>query len=76
MLLATGLNSFLKPPYIFFILGVASISAATVFSCMGKVWVRLNGWIYRAKEPGWFWWEVALYYLAGVYFIGHFLSKI
>ena len=42
----------LRPPYIFFILGVISISAAVVFTCMGKVWVRFNGWVYRAKEPG------------------------
>jgi hypothetical protein len=63
----------IKSPYIFLIVGVVSISAATVWTCMGKVWVRFNGWVYRAKEPGWFWWEVALYYLGGVCFIGYFL---
>jgi hypothetical protein len=76
MLLTPGFNSLLRPPYIFLILGVASISAATVFACVGKVWVRHNGWVYRAKEPGWFWWEVALYYLGGAWFVGHFLHKI
>jgi hypothetical protein len=69
------LSQLLRPPYIFLILGVVSISAAAVFTCMGKVWVRLNGWVYRAKEPGWFWWEVALDYFIGVCFIGYFLSK-
>ena len=70
------LDSLLEPPYIFLILGVISTSAAVVFTGMGKVWVRLNGWVYRAKEPKWFWWQVALYYLGGVWFIGYFLYKI
>jgi hypothetical protein len=64
-----------KLPYDFLILGVISISAATVFTAKRKVWVRLNGWVYHAKEPGWFWWEVALYYLVGVWFVGYFLYK-
>jgi hypothetical protein len=66
----------LKPPYFFLIVGVILISAATVWTCMGKVWVRFNGWVYRANEPRSFWWEVALYYLGGVCFIGYFLSKV
>jgi hypothetical protein len=66
------LKSLLKPPYIFLILGVVSISAATVFTCTGKVWVHFNGWVYRAKKPGTFWWEVALCYLGGVWFVGLF----
>jgi hypothetical protein len=70
------LNSLLKPPYVFLILGVISIFAAAVFTCTGKVWVRFSGWVYRAKEPGWFWWEVALDYLIGVCFIGYFLYEI
>jgi hypothetical protein len=75
-MLLSDLNSLLRPPYDFLILGVISISAATVFIAKGKVWVRFNGWVYRAKEPGWFWWDVALYYLVGVWFIACFLFKI
>jgi len=70
MSLLSDVNSLLRPPCDFLILGVISISAATVFTAKGKVWVLLNGWVYRAKEPGWFWWEVALYCLVGVWFIG------
>lgn len=70
------LNSLLRPPYIFLILGVVSLSAAAIFTYMGRVWVRFDGWVYRAKEPGWFWWEVALDYLIGVCFIGYFLFRI
>jgi hypothetical protein len=60
-------------PYIFLILGVASISAAAVWTSTGKVWVRFHGWVYRAKEPNRFGWEVAIYYLGGVCFVGYFL---
>jgi len=76
MLLSPGLNSLIRPPYIFLILGVISISAAAVFTCTGKVWVRFSGWVYRAKEPGWFWYEVAVDYIIGACFIGYFLFKI
>jgi ABC-type cobalamin transport system permease subunit len=67
---------FLRPPQIFLILGVISFSAAVVFTCTGKVWVRFNGWVYRAQEPKWFWWEVGLDYLIGVGFIGCFLFRV
>ena len=70
------LKSLFKPPYLFLALGVASISAAVVFTCIGKVWVRFNGWVYRAKEPRWFWWEVILDYFIGVCFIGVFLFRL
>jgi len=65
----------LTPPYIFLILGVMSFSAAVVWTRTGKAWVRFHGWVYRAREPKWFWWEVALNYLAGVFSIGIFLSN-
>jgi hypothetical protein len=71
-----NLNSLLRPPYVFLILGGLSISAAAVFTCTGKVWVRFNGWVYRAKEPRSFWGEVAAYFLAGVCFVGYFLYNI
>jgi len=72
----SDLNSLVRPPYIFLVLGVVSISAAAVFTGMGKVWVRFNGWVHRAEEPRAFWGEVVAYYFVGVCFIGYFLSKI
>jgi hypothetical protein len=69
-------GSLLRPPYIFLILGVISISAAVVFSFSGRVWVRFNGWVYRAKEPRAFWGNVAAYYFVGVCFVGRFLYKV
>jgi hypothetical protein len=44
-------------PQIFLILGITSIFAAAVLTRVGKVWVRFGGCVYRAKEPGWFWWK-------------------
>jgi hypothetical protein len=75
-MLLPDLNSLLRPPYFFLILGVISISAAAVFTGTGKVWVRFNGWVYRAKEPRAFWGNVAAYSLVGVCFIAYFLFKI
>ena len=66
----------MRPPYLFLILGTASILVAVVFTCTGKAWVRFHGWVYRAKEPGWFWYEVAVDYIIGACFIGYFLFKI
>jgi hypothetical protein len=66
----------IKSPYLFLILGGLSIFAAAVFTHMGKAWVRFNGWVYRDKEPRWFWWEIALDYLVGVLFVGYFLYRI
>jgi hypothetical protein len=64
-----------NPPLYILILGVIAILAAVVFACTGKVWVRFNGWVYRAKEPGAFWGEVAVYFLVGLCFVGYFLFE-
>ena len=66
----------IRSPYLFLIIGVFSISAAVAFTCTGKAWVRFYGWIYRAKEPRSFWWEVGLDYLIGTSFIAYFLYRV
>jgi len=70
------LSSLSKPPNVFLIVGVILISGAAFFAYTGKVWVRFSGWVYRDKEPGVFWGEVAAYFLVGVFFVGYFLSKV
>jgi hypothetical protein len=70
------LASLLRDPFVFLILGVISISAAAVFTSTGQVWVRFNGWVYRAKEPRSFWGEVAAYFLVGLCFVGYFLCRV
>jgi hypothetical protein len=76
MLLLPDLNSLLKPPFIFLILGIFFISAAVVYTRMGKAWGRFNGWIYRAEKPVTFWVEVVFYYLGGVWSLGYFWFRI
>jgi cell division protein FtsW (lipid II flippase) len=63
----------IRSPYLFLILGIISFSLAVVWTCIGKARTRFHGWVYRAEEPNQFWFQVALYYLVGVGFIGYFL---
>jgi hypothetical protein len=70
------LHSLLRPPYIYLIFAIVSFSAAVVWTCTGKALVRFRGWVYRAEEPNRFWWEVAMYYLGGVFFIGVFMYQV
>jgi hypothetical protein len=64
------------PSYVLLTLGVISFFAAVVWTYKGKAWIRFHGWVYRAEEPIRFWWEVAMYYLVGVCFIGYFLFQV
>jgi len=52
-------------------MGILFFCAGSVFIHMGKAWVRFYGWVYRAREPKWFWWEIALDYLCGAGFIAY-----
>jgi hypothetical protein len=70
------LHSLLRPPYIFLILGVISLSVGVVSACTGVTWARFGRVIYRAKEPNQFWEDVLATYLIGVCFIGYFLYKV
>ena len=71
------LGSLQAPPYyIYLILGVVLLLAAVIWTCTGKVLTRFHGWVYRAKEPRRFWWEVAIYYLSGVAFIGLYFYAV
>jgi hypothetical protein len=70
------LYSLFEPPYFFLIIGGLFLSAAVFWIYTGKAWVRFNGWVYRAKEPKWFWWQVVVCFLGGVGFIARFLYEI
>jgi hypothetical protein len=66
----------LSPPYIFLILGVVFLSAAAVETYTGKAWVRFNGWVYRSKEPKWFWWQIIVVGLGGAALIARFIFEV
>ncbi len=68
-------NSPIQSPYLFLVLGCISFSAAVIWTCIGKAWIRFHGWVYRAEEPSRFWQEVA-YYLGAALFVGIFLYKV
>jgi hypothetical protein len=70
------LHSLLRPPYIFLILGIISLSVGVISTCTGVTWARYGRVIYRAQEPKQFWCDVAVCYLGGVWFIGYFLYKV
>ena len=70
------LGSFLEPPYIFLILGVIFLSVAVIETYTGKAWVRFNGWVYRDKEPKWFWWQIVVCFLGGAGCIARFLYEV
>jgi hypothetical protein len=49
------------------IFGFISIFAAGLFVYIGEVWAH-GAWVYRAKGPKLFWFELSLYLLCGVGF--------
>jgi hypothetical protein len=55
------------------ILGLIFLSGAMVSTGTGKTLPRGRGWVYRAKDPSTSWWVVAIYFVAGVLFIGRYL---
>jgi hypothetical protein len=57
-----------KPSLTLLVVGVISCSAAAVFTCSGKVWVRSRGWVYRDKEPLAYWWNIALFFVISAIF--------
>jgi hypothetical protein len=66
-----------NPRYILLIFGLVFISFALVYTHIGKVWVgSRRRWVYQAKEPGCFWWEITVYWLCGFPFIGCFLYRL
>jgi hypothetical protein len=69
------LHLLLTPPDIYLIVGAIFFSTAVLWTCIGRVWIRLNGWVYRDKEPGWFWGGVATWYLCGIGLVGIFFYQ-
>ena len=67
---------YLRPPYLWLILGIFFLFLGITGSCTGKVWARFGGFVYRAKEPWAFWGIILVDYLSGIFFIGYFLYKV
>lgn len=64
-----------NPPFGWFVSGVVFLALAVGGTLTG-VALAGGGRVYRAEESKQFWWLIALYYLGGVGFIGHFLYQL
>ncbi len=49
-------------PFICLLGGMFVCFFTLIGACTGKVWAKFQGWVYRAKEPKWFWCLVAAYF--------------
>lgn len=67
---------FLRPPYIFLILGSAFVCMGVISTFTGEAWSTFGRVVYRAKEPNQFWWAVVVDCLGGAVLIGYFLYKV
>jgi hypothetical protein len=62
-----------QPPYIYLILGIASLCLAVAETLTGQGLGRFGRTIERSKDPNKFWRGVAIGYVAGALLIGYFL---
>jgi len=70
-------NWFTKPTsYGWLVFGVFLLFLGVVYTCMGKSYIRFQGWVYRSEEPKEFSWSVATYFLLGALFIGAYVFNV
>jgi hypothetical protein len=69
------LDALLSLPNFYLFVGAVLLASTVASACTGKTIARYNGWVYRTKQPGTFWFCLAGYFLLGVYFIALFLSS-
>jgi hypothetical protein len=58
------------------LVGILLLVFAVVFTLTGETVERHRGMVYRAEEPKRFWWDVAWFYLGGIFFIALYLFHI
>jgi len=76
MLFIPDEDALLNPRFPYLMIGIAFLAAAVVFTCTGKAYGRFGVSASRAEGPTQFWWSIAIYYLAGVIFIGIYLYGV
>lgn len=59
----------------FLSIGLVFLFMTVVFALSGATLERYHGVVYRTEEPKRFWWNIAFYFLAGLFFIGTFLYQ-
>ncbi len=59
----------------FLLIGILLLVATAVFTLSGETFERFGRIVYRAEQPKRFWWDVVLYFLGGLFFIGLYLYQ-
>lgn len=57
------------------LIGIVLLVMTAVFTLSGETLERYHGIVYRTEEPKRFWWDVVLYFIAGLFFIGLYLYQ-
>jgi 1,4-alpha-glucan branching enzyme len=73
-----GLDHFsylIDPQHRFLLIGIILLVMTAVFTLSGETLERYHGVVYRMEEPKRFWWDVVLYFLAGLFFIGLYVYQ-
>jgi hypothetical protein len=48
---------------------------AAVFALAGEAFEPRHGFVCRTEEPKRFWWNVVLFFLSGLFFIGFYIAQ-
>jgi H+/Cl- antiporter ClcA len=56
-------------------IGIILLVMTAVFTLSGETLERYHGFVSRAEEPKRFWWDVVVYFLGGLFFIGLYLYQ-
>jgi energy-coupling factor transporter transmembrane protein EcfT len=57
----------------FLLIGIVLLLVASVFTLTGESLERYGRMVSRAEEPTRFWWNVAMFYGGGIFFIALYL---
>ena len=60
----------------FLLIGIFLLVVTAIFVVSGETLERYHGIVLRTKEPKRFWWDVVMYFLGGLFFIGLYLYQI
>ncbi len=59
----------------FLLIGIVLLVATAVFTLSGETLERYHGIVYRSEERKRFWWDVVIYLIGGLFFIGLYLYQ-
>ena len=59
----------------YLLIGIVLLVVTAVFTISGEALEQYHGIVCRTEEPKRFWWDVVLYFLSGLFFIGLYLYQ-